>query len=46
MATTTTRLLDNYVNGSWVPAAGATETLDVTNPATGEVLATRAAVGR
>ena len=39
MTTTTTRLLENYVNGSWVPAAGATETLDVRNPATGELLA-------
>ncbi len=33
-----TRLLDNYVAGAWTPASGADE-LDVTNPATGEVLA-------
>jgi malonate-semialdehyde dehydrogenase (acetylating)/methylmalonate-semialdehyde dehydrogenase len=39
MATTTTRLLDNYVNGAWVPAASADEQLDVINPATGAVLA-------
>ncbi len=39
MATTTTRLLDNYVNGAWVPAAERDRALDVTNPATGEVLA-------
>src|SRR3954451_14364622 len=32
------RLLDNYVGGSWTPAASS-EALDVTNPATGEVLA-------
>src|SRR5829696_4749545 len=40
MATTTpsTRLLDNYVAGSWTPAAG-DDALDVTNPATGDVLA-------
>jgi malonate-semialdehyde dehydrogenase (acetylating)/methylmalonate-semialdehyde dehydrogenase len=35
----TTRLLDNYVDGAWTPAAAATDVLDVTNPATGEVLA-------
>jgi malonate-semialdehyde dehydrogenase (acetylating) / methylmalonate-semialdehyde dehydrogenase len=34
----TTRLLDNYVGGSWM-AASSEEALDVTNPATGEVLA-------
>ena len=34
----TTRVLDNYVGGSWT-AATAEEALDVTNPATGEVLA-------
>ena len=34
----TTRVLDNYVGGSWT-AAAAEEALDVTNPATGEVLA-------
>jgi malonate-semialdehyde dehydrogenase (acetylating)/methylmalonate-semialdehyde dehydrogenase len=33
-----TRLLDNYVGGSWTPA-GSSERLDVTNPANGEVLA-------
>jgi malonate-semialdehyde dehydrogenase (acetylating)/methylmalonate-semialdehyde dehydrogenase len=34
-----TRLLDNYIAGQWTPAAAATDELDVTNPATGEVLA-------
>ncbi len=34
----TTRLLDNYVGGTWT-AASSEEALDVTNPATGEVLA-------
>ena len=41
MATATTpstRLIDNYVGGRWTAATGA-EALDVTNPATGEVLA-------
>jgi malonate-semialdehyde dehydrogenase (acetylating) / methylmalonate-semialdehyde dehydrogenase len=41
MATTTTpatRLLDNYVGGRWTPASGG-EALDVTNPASGDVLA-------
>jgi malonate-semialdehyde dehydrogenase (acetylating)/methylmalonate-semialdehyde dehydrogenase len=33
-----TRVLDNYIGGAWTPAAGS-EQLDVTNPATGEVLA-------
>src|SRR5829696_3050765 len=33
-----TRVLDNYIGGSWTPAA-ASEQLDVTNPATGGVLA-------
>jgi malonate-semialdehyde dehydrogenase (acetylating)/methylmalonate-semialdehyde dehydrogenase len=37
--TTTTRLLDNYVAGRWTPATDPTDVLDVTNPATGEVLA-------
>jgi malonate-semialdehyde dehydrogenase (acetylating)/methylmalonate-semialdehyde dehydrogenase len=39
-ATTTpsTRLLDNYVAGRWTPATPA-DALDVTNPASGEVLA-------
>jgi malonate-semialdehyde dehydrogenase (acetylating) / methylmalonate-semialdehyde dehydrogenase len=36
---TATRLLDNYVDGEWTRAAAATGELDVTNPATGEVLA-------
>src|SRR4051794_35740659 len=39
MATTATRLLDNYIAGRWTPATAATDELDVTNPATGEVLA-------
>ena len=38
MSATSTRLLDNYVAGAWTPAT-ASEQLDVTNPATGEVLA-------
>src|SRR4051794_11076856 len=38
-APATTRLLDNYVAGAWTPAAAASDALDVTNPATGEVLA-------
>ncbi|MGZ4268204.1 MAG: CoA-acylating methylmalonate-semialdehyde dehydrogenase [Solirubrobacteraceae bacterium] len=39
MSTTATRLLDNYVAGEWTPARAASDALDVTNPATGEVLA-------
>ena len=39
MTLTTTRLLDNYIGGEWTPATAATDVLDVTNPATGEVLA-------
>src|SRR5579859_596700 len=39
MTATATRLLDNYIAGRWTPAQGATGELDVTNPATGEVLA-------
>src|SRR5947209_12754008 len=39
MALTTTRLLDNYIAGRWTPATAATDVLDVTNPATSEVLA-------
>jgi malonate-semialdehyde dehydrogenase (acetylating) / methylmalonate-semialdehyde dehydrogenase len=39
MSATATRLLDNYVAGAWTPATDAAEALDVTNPATGEVLA-------
>lgn len=35
--TSGTRLLDNYIGGSWTPASGG-EALDVTNPATGDVL--------
>jgi malonate-semialdehyde dehydrogenase (acetylating)/methylmalonate-semialdehyde dehydrogenase len=39
MSATATRLLDNYVGGQWTPATAASDALDVTNPATGEVLA-------
>jgi malonate-semialdehyde dehydrogenase (acetylating) / methylmalonate-semialdehyde dehydrogenase len=39
MTATATRLLDNYIAGRWVAAAAATDVLDVTNPASGEVLA-------
>src|SRR4051794_41764805 len=39
MSTTATRLLDNYVAGQWTPATAAAQALDVTNPASGEVLA-------
>src|SRR5918999_2098374 len=35
---TTTRLLDNYVGGSWTPSSSR-EAVPVTNPATGETLA-------
>jgi malonate-semialdehyde dehydrogenase (acetylating)/methylmalonate-semialdehyde dehydrogenase len=38
-APTATRLIDNYIAGAWTPAGSASEELDVTNPATGEVLA-------
>jgi malonate-semialdehyde dehydrogenase (acetylating) / methylmalonate-semialdehyde dehydrogenase len=38
MTATTTRLLENYVGGRWTPAA-VSAALDVTNPATGAVLA-------
>ena len=38
-ASTATRLLDNYVAGAWTPAAPGGQALDVTNPASGEVLA-------
>jgi malonate-semialdehyde dehydrogenase (acetylating) / methylmalonate-semialdehyde dehydrogenase len=38
-APTATRLLDNYIGGAWTPAASDADALDVTNPATGEVLA-------
>jgi malonate-semialdehyde dehydrogenase (acetylating) / methylmalonate-semialdehyde dehydrogenase len=37
-ATTATRLLDNYVAGEWRPSTSS-DALDVTNPASGEVLA-------
>ena len=39
MTTTTIRVLNNYIAGRWTAARAATEQLDVTNPATGEVLA-------
>jgi malonate-semialdehyde dehydrogenase (acetylating) / methylmalonate-semialdehyde dehydrogenase len=39
MTATATRLLDNYIRGAWTPALNPTDTLDVTNPATGTVLA-------
>jgi malonate-semialdehyde dehydrogenase (acetylating) / methylmalonate-semialdehyde dehydrogenase len=40
MATTaSTRVLDNYIGGRWVAASEPTDVLDVTNPATREVLA-------
>jgi malonate-semialdehyde dehydrogenase (acetylating) / methylmalonate-semialdehyde dehydrogenase len=39
MTTTATHLLDNYVAGAWTPASAASDALDVTNPATGELLA-------
>jgi malonate-semialdehyde dehydrogenase (acetylating)/methylmalonate-semialdehyde dehydrogenase len=35
----TTRVLDNYIGGRWAAASAPSELLDVTNPATGEVLA-------
>ncbi len=38
-ATAAVRLLDNYVGGAWAPASEEAEALDVTNPASGEVLA-------
>jgi malonate-semialdehyde dehydrogenase (acetylating)/methylmalonate-semialdehyde dehydrogenase len=38
VSTTTVKLLDNYVAGAWTPSTSS-EALDVTNPATGEVLA-------
>jgi len=37
-STARARILENYIGGRWV-AAGATSLLDVTNPASGEVLA-------
>jgi malonate-semialdehyde dehydrogenase (acetylating) / methylmalonate-semialdehyde dehydrogenase len=39
MTATATRLLNNYIAGQWTPATDPTDVLDVTNPATGEVLA-------
>jgi len=36
--TAPTRLLDNYVGGEWTPATSS-DSLDVTNPATGGTLA-------
>jgi malonate-semialdehyde dehydrogenase (acetylating) / methylmalonate-semialdehyde dehydrogenase len=39
MTVTDTGLIQNYVGGRWTAATGASGTLDVTNPATGEVLA-------
>jgi malonate-semialdehyde dehydrogenase (acetylating)/methylmalonate-semialdehyde dehydrogenase len=39
MATTTVRVLDNYVDGRWTASEDPTEVLDVLNPATGETLA-------
>jgi malonate-semialdehyde dehydrogenase (acetylating)/methylmalonate-semialdehyde dehydrogenase len=39
MAVTATKLLDNYIDGEWIPAQAATDVLDVLNPANGEVLA-------
>ena len=37
-APTSTRLVDNYIGGRWTPSSSA-DSLDVTNPATGEALA-------
>jgi malonate-semialdehyde dehydrogenase (acetylating) / methylmalonate-semialdehyde dehydrogenase len=39
MTATASRLLDNYIAGAWTPPTAATGELDVTNPASGEVLA-------
>ncbi len=39
MTATATKTLDNYIGGEWVPAEADRETLEVTNPASGEVLA-------
>ena len=44
MTATATRLLDNYIAGSWVAARAATGELDVINPATGAALGARTAV--
>lgn len=39
MTVTDTRLLENYVGGHWVAVTGASDVLDVRNPATGALLA-------
>jgi malonate-semialdehyde dehydrogenase (acetylating)/methylmalonate-semialdehyde dehydrogenase len=39
MTATASRLLDNYIAGAWTPPSASTGELDVTNPASGEVLA-------
>ncbi|HTW13016.1 MAG TPA: CoA-acylating methylmalonate-semialdehyde dehydrogenase [Solirubrobacteraceae bacterium] len=39
MTATATRTLENYIAGRWTPAAAATDTLDVINPANGQTLA-------
>jgi malonate-semialdehyde dehydrogenase (acetylating) / methylmalonate-semialdehyde dehydrogenase len=39
MSVTATRLLDNYIAGRWTSATAATDVLDVSNPANGELLA-------
>ncbi len=39
MTTTSVRTIDNYVAGEWVRASDPTDVLDVTTPASGEVLA-------
>jgi malonate-semialdehyde dehydrogenase (acetylating)/methylmalonate-semialdehyde dehydrogenase len=39
MMTSPPRVLDNYVAGAWLPPTASQDALDVTNPATGEVLA-------
>ncbi|MSO48036.1 MAG: aldehyde dehydrogenase family protein, partial [Thermoleophilia bacterium] len=38
MSATATKILPNYINGGWVPSTSS-ELLDISNPATGEVLA-------
>jgi malonate-semialdehyde dehydrogenase (acetylating) / methylmalonate-semialdehyde dehydrogenase len=39
MSVTATRLLENYIGGGWARAQDPSNVLDVSNPATGEVLA-------
>ncbi|HEY5188010.1 MAG TPA: CoA-acylating methylmalonate-semialdehyde dehydrogenase [Solirubrobacteraceae bacterium] len=39
MHLTGVRQLENYIGGAWTTPSAATEVLDVTNPATGEILA-------